>query len=412
VLVPIVVGWLWGETHMPGAQGLPVPGDQDIPASNDPALPVSNDAALPVSGTTSVANVIASRDRELFAMVLRLGLLCALIYLSFTLTQLFIPVVIWSVILAVTLYPVFAWIADHLGGRRGWAAFLTTAISLLVLIGPTAWFGFGLVQGLRALAEQAASGLLNVPAPPESIRAWPLIGDQIYQIWTLASTNLTSAFLKIAPEFKPVATPLIGKLGGATSELLQFFAALVIAGFLYSPGPSLVNTLKAVSLRYVPNRSEDFIELAGATIRAVARGVIGISLVQAMLAGIGFAVAGIPGVSLLVILILIFSVVQIGPSIIIIPAVIWSWFTMDTMPALIFTAYILPVNFLDTLLKPLVMTRGLNTPMLVILVGLLGGTLAYGIVGLFIGPIVLAVAWELLVAWIREHQVAAGPVDP
>ena len=377
--------WLfnWEETLMPGDQG------------------------FPAVETTRSPDMIAVRYNDLFGMILRLGLLGALIYLSFILTQLFIPVVIWSVILAVTLYPVFNWIARFLGGRRGWAAFLTTAISLLVLIGPMAWFGFGLVQGLRNLADQFSSGLLTVPAPPESIKAWPLVGDQIYQIWNLASTNLKSAFLKIAPELKPVASPLIGKVGGATSELLQFFAALVIAGFLYSPGLSLVNTLKNVSLRYVPDRSGHFIELAGATIRAVARGVIGISLLQAMLAGIGFSVAGIPGVSLLVVLILICSIVQIGPSVIVIPTVIWSWLTMDTLPALIFTAYILPVNFLDNLLKPLLMTRGLNTPMLVILIGLLGGTLAYGIIGLFIGPIVLAVSWELLLAWINEDQAAS-----
>lgn len=365
------------------------------------------DQSCPAAKITGFSNVTVRRDNDLFRLIFRLGLLGTLIYLSFTLTQVFIPVVIWSVVLAVTLYPVFNWIAGCLGGRRGLAAFLTTAVSLLVLIGPTAWFGFSLVQGLRTFTDQLGSGHLTVPAPPESVKAWPLIGEQVYQIWNLASTNLKSAFLKIAPELKPVASPLIGKVGGATSELLQFFAALVIAGFLYSPGPSLVNTLRTLSLRYVPDRSEDFIELAGATIRAVARGVIGISLVQAMLAGIGFAVAGIPGVSLLVVLILVCSIVQIGPSVIIIPVVIWSWLSMNTASALIFTVYILPVNFLDYFLKPLVMTRGLNTPMLVILVGLIGGIMAYGIIGLFIGPIVLAVTWELLVAWINEDQVAA-----
>jgi len=146
--------------------------------------------------------------------------------------------------------------------------------------------------------------------------------------------------------------------------------------------------------------------LAAGTIRTVARGVIGISALQAVLAGIGLAIAGVPGATLITSAVLVFGIIQIGPSVVLIPVIVWSWFTMDTTAAILFTAYMVPVNLLDNVLKPVIMGRGLKTPMLVILIGVIAGTLAHGMTGLFLGPIVLAVIWELLVAWTRERSGA------
>ena len=153
-------------------------------------------------------------------------------------------------------------------------------------------------------------------------------------------------------------------------------------------------------------RGEEFVLLAGATIRSVSRGVIGISVLQALLAGVGLLVAGIPGASLITFAVLILGIIQIGPSIVLIPLIIWAWISMETTTALLFTAYMIPVNLLDNVLRPLVMGHGLSTPMPIILLGVIGGTLSYGITGLFLGPIVLAVFWELLVAWLRESENA------
>jgi predicted PurR-regulated permease PerM len=147
-------------------------------------------------------------------------------------------------------------------------------------------------------------------------------------------------------------------------------------------------------------------QLAGATIRNVSQGVIGVSLLQALLAGIGLIAVGVPGASLIAFLVLILGIVQIGPTVILLPVIIWSWITMETSTALIFTAYMVPVNFVDNILKPIIITRGLKTPMWVIIVGVIGGTLSNGIIGLFVGPIVLAVTWDLLVTFVREDGTA------
>jgi predicted PurR-regulated permease PerM len=296
--------------------------------------------------------------------------------------------------------------ALRLGGRRRLAAVLITILSLLVVIGPATWLALGLVESLRMISERIDLSTLALPAPPTAVKDWPLIGDYVYQFWDLASTNLEEAAAKIVPYLKPVGTSLLGIAADAGTGILKFFVGIIVAGFLFAPAPSIVGAVKKFLRRLTPDRGEEFANLAGATIRAVSRGVIGISVLQALLAGIGLMIAGVPGASLITSAVLIFGIIQIGPTIILAPVVIWSWTAMEPAMALLFTAYMVPVNLLDNVLKPIVMGRGLKTPMLVILIGVLGGTLAYGITGLFLGPIILAVIWELLVVWIREDEAA------
>ena len=314
----------------------------------------------------------------------------------------FISIGIWSVILTVALYPVFEWTSFRLGGRRRLAAALITILSLLIVIGPATWLALGLVDSLRMVSERLDFSTLTIPPPSKSVKEWPLIGNPIYQFWDLASTNLRAALGKIMPQLKPLGSSLL-RIGADTGlGIIKFLASIIVAGFLFSPAPMLVDAIKKFSHRLNSERGEEFVNQAGATIRAVSRGVIGVSVLQALLAGIGLMVAGVPQASLITFAVLIFAIVQIGPSIILIPVIIWSWTVMETTSALLFTMYMVPVNLLDNFLRPVVMGRGLKTPMLVILIGVIGGTLAYGFIGLFLGPIVLAVMWELFVAWISE----------
>jgi predicted PurR-regulated permease PerM len=184
--------------------------------------------------------------------------------------------------------------------------------------------------------------------------------------------------------------------------------SVLVAGFLFPFGPQLVAAGRGFLFRIVPEQSEHFLELAGATIRAVSQGVIGVAIIQSLLAGVGFKLAGIPSAGLLAFVVLLLSIVQIGALIVLLPVIIWIWMDKDVTTALLLTVFLVIVGFLDNILKPLVMGRGLSTPTLVILIGVIGGTLAHGIVGLFIGPIILSVTWELAVAWIRIDR--AEPV--
>jgi predicted PurR-regulated permease PerM len=335
-------------------------------------------------------------------LAVRLGVLGLLLYWAVVLVSPFLDLAIWSAVIAVALHPAYEWLTRRLGGRRRLAAALITILSLLVVIGPATWLALGLIESVRIITERLDMSSLPIPAPPQSIKHWPLIGDELYQFWDLASTNLTAAFAKIAPQLKPLGAGLLGIAANAGTATIKFFASIVVAGFLLSSAPAIVDGVRMASRR-LSTRGEAFIHLAAATIRTVARGVIGVSALQAVLAGIGLVVAGVPGATLITSAVLVFGIIQIGPSVVLIPVIIWTWFAMDTTAALAFTAYMVPVNLLDNVLKPLVMGRGLKTPMLVILIGVIAGTLAHGMTGLFLGPIVLAVMWELLVAWARER---------
>lgn len=344
-------------------------------------------------------------NATLIELVIRLGVLGGLAYWSFLLVRPFIPIVIWSAVLAVALYPIFDWTAQRLGGRRRLAAASITIVGLLVVIGPVMWLGLGVVEGMRNLAVQIETGALWVPPPPEPLRNWPLIGGPVYDFWEQASTNLRSALTEIIPQLKPVGEFALDATKSAGAGALKFLLSVIIAGFLFSPGPTLARAIKTAATRVDSRRAEHFVELTGSTIRTVSRGVIGVSLLQAAFGGLGLQLAGVPGASLLTLCILVLAIIQVGPLLIVAPTIFWAWMELRTGPALLFTICMLSVTFLDNVLKPIVIARGLTTPMLVIVVGVIGGVLTHGIIGLFVGPVVLAVAWELLSAWIGGEAV-------
>jgi len=335
--------------------------------------------------------------------MLKIGCLGVLIYWSALLIQPFLTIVAWSIILAVVLYPIFDWAVTRLHLHRVLAAALITILSLLVVLGPATWLGVSLIASVQSLVEKINAGAIAIPPPPVSVRHWPLVGEALYEFWNLASVNLTAAFTELSPQLKTLGSSLLGLAGSAGISTLQFIVAVAISGFLFIPGPSFVTSFKAASDRIATRRGAEFVDLTGATIRNLARGVIGIALLQALLAGLGLIVAGIPAAGLLSFLVLVLGIAQIGATFILALPVIWSWMTMDTTAALIFTAYMVPVSLLDNFLRPLVLAHGLKTPMPVILIGVIGGILAHGMIGVFVGPIVLAIAWELLRAWTRPE---------
>jgi predicted PurR-regulated permease PerM len=362
-------------------------------------------------GTPAVSKNPNALETASFDWVIKIGCLAILIYWSLLLVQPFLTIIVWSIILSVALYPVFDWLASRLGLPRVLAAALITLFSLAVMLGPATWLGVSLIASVGSIVEQLNTGAIAIPPPPQSIKNWPLIGEAAFDFWGLASTNLRAAFAELSPQLKPLGTSLLGLAGSAGVNTLQFLAAVAISGFLFIPGPALVGSFKTVTDRITSKRGAEFVDLAGATIRNLARGVIGVSLLQALLAGLGFIVAGVPGAGLFSFLVLVLGIVQIGASFVIVPLIIWSWLTMPTDTALWFTVYMVPVGLLDNLLRPLVLAHGLKTPMPVILIGVIGGLLVHGLIGLFVGPIVLAIAWELLLAWSRGDVDRAVEVE-
>jgi len=341
---------------------------------------------------------------DLIQLAIRLGLLAFLIYWTFVLIRPFVPILAWSIVLAVALYPVFNLLSRLLGGRPRLAAAILTVINLGIVIGPATWLGLSAVEGVKDFAANLSAGNLVVPSPPDGVKKWPLIGPQLFELWNQASNNIRAALREVAPHLKPLAGTMLGLAGNAGVGTLKFLLSVALAGFLFPYGSQLVAAGRGFLSRIVPEQSEHFLELAGTTIRAVSQGVIGVAIIQSLLAGIGLKLAGIPGAGLLAFMVMILAIVQIGAAIVLFPVIIWVWIDRDFTTALLLTVFLGIVGILDNILKPLLMARGLTTPTIVILVGVIGGTLAHGIVGLFIGPIILSVAWELTVAWIRTDR--------
>jgi predicted PurR-regulated permease PerM len=340
--------------------------------------------------------------------VVRLAFLGLFAWWSLELVRPFAPIVIWAVLLAVALYPAYAWLARFLGGRRGLAATVITLVALATVLGPVSVLAASLAETVQWLASGLHSGTLKVPPPPAGVEDWPVLGKPIDEAWNLAASNLDDAVLRYGPAVLPTGGAVLGKVAAISVDVLKFVASVVIAGFLFLPGPRLATGARAFASRLIAPRGAQFVDLAGATIRNVSRGVIGVALLQALLAGVILYVAGIPGAGLIAFGVLLLCIVQIGAAPVILPVLVWIWMTHPTTYSLVLTLLLVPVGLVDNVLKPLLMARGLTTPMLVILTGVIGGTLTHGLVGLFLGPVVLSVFYELVVAWTR---LDGGPIE-
>ena len=352
----------------------------------------------------------SQRDQHRWVdIAIRLTLAALIVYWSFVLLLPFIAILIWAAILSVAMHPIYLWLRSVLGGRPTLASFLLTFISFLVILAPVSAIGVALVENLSGLATRISEGSITVPPPPAYVADWPLVGGQISDFWQQASEGLGEILVTIEPQLKEAARKLLGVVGNIGFGVLQFTVAIIIAGFTHSRAAGIQDFLKSFAARAAPRAGEGFVDLAGGTVRSVARGVVGISLIQSILFGVGALIAGIPLAGLLTFIALVLAVIQIGPGLVIIPVIIFAWSTMDTLGAAILTAYLVPVMLLDNVLKPIVMGRGLPVPMLVIFIGVIGGTIAHGMIGVFVGPIVLALGYQLGKTWIAIGKASAEP---
>jgi len=337
-------------------------------------------------------------------LVIQVVCVALLAYWAAILVKPFATIIIWSIILAVVLYPAFNLMVGKLHLPRLLAALLVIAFCLLVLLGPAAWLGLSLSESLQSIARRLAAGDIAVPPPPDAVKDWPFVGHEVHALWQLASTNLKALLTQIGPHLRSLSGVLLALAKNTAISMLNFLIAVLISGFVLSPGPELVGSARAMFRKIAATRGDEFVDLIGATIRSLARAVIGLSLLQALLAGVGFMIAGVPAAGLLSFLILLLGIIQIDAAVVAIPVLIWSWLKMDTTTAVLFTMYMVPVTFLNNFLRPFVMAHGLKTPTLVVFIGMIGGLLAHGLIGLFVGPVVLAIAWELLKAWTNRAE--------
>ncbi|MDV7144864.1 AI-2E family transporter [Tropicimonas sp. TH_r6] len=346
------------------------------------------------------------QDSRIVDLAIRLMFLGMFIYSAIVMVTPLASIFIWAVILSVTLYPGFDWLQKRLGGRKGLASTVLVLIGLVVTLGPIASAISGAADLGSDFSEQAAAGTLKMPPPPEGLSEFPVIGPPVLEIWTMFEKNLDGALAKYGPQLLELTQALFGKVIGVGVGLLGLALSVIVMGALMSPGPKLVVGVQSFANRVFSLRGGEFVLMAGATIQNVMKGVVGVAAIQAFVVWLLLTLFGIGSATTLAFICLILSIIQVGPGLVLIPVIIYAWSSMSGGMALMFTVLAIPVTIMDSFLRPIFISQGLQTPMLVILIGVLGGMMAYGLIGVFMGPVLFAVFYELFSLWIKEGDEA------
>ena len=346
--------------------------------------------------------------KNIIDVAIRLGVILLLAVACLNILSPFIVPVIWGVIIAVAIYPIFVKLRSALGGRNKLTAVLYTLIALVILILPSLIVVESAINTVEGIKEHYQAGTLEIPPPSDKVKSWPLVGKRLHAEWTEASSSLTEVLKKYSPQLIELGKFIASVAAGAGLGVLQFVFSIIISGVLvaYAAGSQEI-TVKIFSRLAGDTFGQHYTDLSKATIRSVAQGVIGVAAIQAVLGGLGMFVMDVPGWGLWTVLILVFAIAQLPPLLVLGFVIVYVFSVANTTPAVIFMIYSLIVSSSDGFLKPLFLGRGMETPMLVILLGAIGGMLAAGIIGLFIGAIILALGYELFMAWLNKGAIAA-----
>ena len=343
----------------------------------------------------------------LLEVLIRAGLIFALAALCFQIFAPFLTLMVWGLILAVTLYPMQEYVAAKMGGRQGLAATLIVILGIALIVTPTAILMSSLGDSVQRLIHDVQSDALVIPAPRESVAGWPVIGERVYALWSQAHADLPALVKSMQPKIGDLAKSALAFVASIGGGLLLFLAALIIAGILMAFGRSGSRASVAISERLAgPARGAEFATLATATIRAVAQGVIGVAFIQAIIVGLCLLVAGVPWAGVLAMIALVLGIAQIPALIVTLPAIAYIWLLGDygKGEAILFTLLIFVAGLADNVLKPLMLGRGVDAPMPVILIGALGGMAAAGILGMFVGATLLALGYQLFMGWVAANR--------
>lgn len=353
-------------------------------------------------------------QRRALQAAIRLSLLALLVYLCFLIVQPFLTTVAWGIIIAIATLTPYKAINRAIGNRPKLAGGLMIVLGLLLLILPTVALGASLVETAQNLSDDLEGKTITVPPPPESVEKWPLIGPKLYSLWTAASENLETALERFTPQLKDFGVWLISSMGHLGVGLAMFVVAIVIAGVLLPNADRATNIAQKVATMVTGPRGAELVGLAASSVRSVTRGILGVSLIQAILAGLGMLVAGVPAAGLWTLLVLLVAIVQLPTLLVLAPVAVYVFSVSSTTVSVLFAIWAVVVGLSDNFLKPLLMGRGTDAPMLVIFVGAIGGFVLEGIIGLFVGAVVLAVGYTLFIAWLKqaaEEEQATAPTE-
>lgn len=348
---------------------------------------------------------------SLVELLLPLFLLALLIALCVQLLIPFVGLLLWTIILAVCFYPVHKRLTARMSNRLS-ASIIGLGLAALILV-PTSIAAISAASSAPALVARLKSGEQHLPPPPARLAEVPAVGPKLHAAWSQAASDMPAFAKQFSPQLADFSKWLLSSAGGMVSAVLALVLAVIFAAITLAYAESARAFIATILARVTGDRArgQHYMDVIGATVRSVANGVIGVAFVQALLCGIGFFVLGIPGAGILSLLAMALGVVQVPVVIVTLPAIIYAFAVKSTTVAILFTVWFIIAGLSDAALKPLMIGHGLEVPMPIILLGVIGGVIAYGLVGLFIGAVLLAVGYVLFREWL-DAPVAGTAEDP
>jgi predicted PurR-regulated permease PerM len=356
----------------------------------------------------------ARADPALLDTLIRAALIFGMAVLCYRIFAPFLTLTVWAIILAVTLYPLHQSVARRLGDRPNSASALIVLLGIALLVVPTAVLMGSLGDSVEQLVADLRDHSLEVPAAPDALARVPLVGAKAHAAWTKAHDDPVTFLQGLQPQLSDLAKTALAFVASIGGGLLQFLASFVIAGIIMAFGRSGASGTVAIFERLAgAARGAEFARLATSTIRAVAQGVVGVAFIQALVTGLCLLVAGVPWPGALALVVLVLGIAQVPAFLVTLPAIAWIWLRADygSGEAILYTALIFISGMADNVLKPLLLGRGVDAPMPVILLGALGGMASNGILGMFVGATLLGLGYQIFMGWVAAHQddKRAGP---
>ena len=336
-------------------------------------------------------------------IIIKSVLLGLVLFYALAIIRPFIIPVVWGIIIAVTLSPIITSLDKKLPLKRTLIIVVITFLAVAALLLPTYLLSESVITSSKELAHNLHEGTVVIPPPSESVKAWPLIGEKAYAFWNNFATNIETTLIQFQPQIKEYAGTIAASVGGALIGILQFVASLIIAAIFLLNSKGSVHLYHTISRKLLGEKGIEWAELSAQTIRSVVQGVIGIAIIQATLSFIGLWAMEVPFAWLWAFGVLFLAIIQLPPWLLLGPIIAYVFSYADSTPATIFAIYTILISLSDGFLKPLLLGRGVDIPMLVILLGAIGGMLLSGILGLFVGAVGLAIAYKLFTTWLKEE---------
>ncbi len=336
-------------------------------------------------------------------IAIKVGLLAIVVYLSYLIAKPFIAIVIWGIIIAVALSPLIDSLEKRFGHRKKIIIGLTVTVIAALLIPSYALSG-KMIESSQTIIGAMKDGDITLPPPTEKVKEWPIIGEKSYAFWDSASKNMKEALAPFSDDIKKMAKSIFSALGSGLATIFMFVGSLIIAAVFLIGFERAVKFYQRLSRRLLGEKGDDWANLSALTVRSVVNGVLGVAVIQATLAFIGMGLMGVPLAIVWAIGIMFLTIIQIPALLIAGPVIAYVFSQGSGTVEVIFAIYMLLVSMSDGVLKPMLMGRGVDIPMLIILVGAIGGMILMGMIGLFVGAVIFALAYTLFEFWIQEPE--------